>query len=252
MKFRNILLLLITLLGFSNSCSQTIIENTQELNIEVITIQITPELEHWMPRINQCAESIQGIGIYTEVLTQDEVNSNLADVVLRLGQKAESDLYVAVMGTEEIVIIRGRNIPINTLHIESLRTIYTGTLTNWRDVAEVKQDGIDIDQPIQTLSYPEGHILRELFSNTYLAAESIGGETIPYSTLEGLERALQEYPYGIAYLLKSQTPQNLEIIGITRSDDLAVQQYVLAVTADEPEGSLKQLLLCLQNTQNQQ
>ena len=250
MKFRIIPLLLISLLGFCSSCSQAAKVYTQVPTLEVINLQITPELEHWMPKINQCAESIQGFGIYTEILTQGELNIDLANLVLRLGHQADSDPYIAVMGIEEIVIIGGENIPINELQITSLRSIFAGKLTNWQNVPEFKQDGLTIDQPIQILSYPQGHILRDLFRNSFLEGESIGGDPIPYSTLEGLERALQEYPYGIAYLLKGQTPQNLETIKITGSDNLAAQQYVLAVTADEPEGALKQLLLCLQNAQN--
>jgi len=246
-KISFLFLIIFTVLG--TSCNQTSIDATPAATLEIINLQITPELENWMPKISQCAETIEGIGIYTQILTQAELDINQTDLVLKLGQRDESDPYLAVMGFEEIVVIGGSEVPIDTLSIESLQGIFRGAVTNWGDLPEVSSQGIEINQPIQTFSFPEDYILAELFSISYLNAEPIQSTPTLYSTAEGLTKKLQENPYGIAYLLKTHTTNDHKIITIKDIETASAQQFVLAVTKNEPQGSLKQLLLCLQNMQ---
>jgi len=153
------------------------------------------------------------------------------------------------MGYEEMAVIGGSEVPVDTLSLESLQAIFMGEISNWGDLPEVAAQEIEINQPIQTLSFPEDHILAALFSISYLNAEPIQSTPIHYSTTEGLTERLQENPYGIAYLLKTDTTNDHKIITITGIKTGSVQQFVLAVTENEPRGSLKQLLLCLQNMQ---
>jgi len=231
------------------ACNGVVIEPSPEPTLELITLQITPELEHWLPRVSQCAYSIDNIGIYTEIRTQESLDIDQTDLVLKLGKRDEGDPFVSVMGYEELVLVGGSETTIDTISIDSLQRIFRGEITNWGDLPEVINQGIEINQPIQTLAYPEGHILQQLFSLAYLNSEPVQTEPILYSTAEGLSEKLREYPYGIAFLLKSHTNNDLKIIAITDMGIDATQQYVLAVTKTEPQGGLKQLLLCLQNMQ---
>lgn len=240
-------IIIITLL--LTACNSLVIEPSPEPTLELIDLQITPELEHWLPRVSQCAYSIDNLGIYTEILTQESLDIDQTNLVLKLGERVEGDPYVAVMGYEELVIVGGREIPIDTISIESLQRIFSGNITNWGDLPEVINQGIEINQPIHTLAYPQGHIMQQLFSQSYLNSEPVQTEPILYSTAEGLSEKLKDYPYGIGFLLKSHTNNELKIISITGMDTKAAQQYVLAVTKTEPWGGLKQLLLCLQNIQ---
>jgi hypothetical protein len=240
-------IIIITLL--LTACNDVVIEPSPEPTLELIDLQITPELENWRPRISQCAYSIDNIGIYTEIRTQESLDIDQTDLVLKLGQLDEGDPYVAVMGYEELVLVGGREILIDTISIESLQGIFRGDITNWGDLPEVINQGIEINQPIQTLAYPQGHIMQQLFSLTYLNSEPVQTEPILYSTPEGLSEKLKDYPYGISFLLMSHTKNDLKIISITGIETEAARQYVLAVTKTEPLGGLKQLLLCLQNIQ---
>jgi hypothetical protein len=231
------------------ACNGVVIEPSPEPTLELINLQITPELEHWLPWVNQCAQSIDSIGIYTEIRTQESLDVDQTDLVLKLGERVENDPYVAVMGYEELILVGGSETPIDTISIESLQGIFRGEITNWGDLAEVIDQRIETNQPIQTLAYPQGHILQQRFSQSYLDSEPIQTEPIFYSTDEGLSEKLGENPNGIAFILKSHTNNGHKIISITDMGIEATQQYVLAVTKTEPQGGLKQLLLCLQNMQ---
>lgn len=215
--------------------------------IDTINLGITPSLTHWLPNVAECANAIPDFGIY--VLPWIEPDLDQADLILRLGERQETDPYVAIMGFEEITIISGVELPVSTLSLESLQAIFFGSITNWRDVPEVIEENIEIDQPIQILSYPEGHPLQLLFRNTVLHQQPISSDTLIFSTPEYLETLLQENPYAIGYMLKSQVPEDVQKMTITDFNSQQAQQFVLAITSQEPTGKLRQLLLCLQDSQ---
>jgi hypothetical protein len=223
-------------------------DTTTEPTIEIINLQITPELEHWMPKISQCANSIEGIGIYSDIVVQKELSISQTDLVFRLGRQTASDPYVAVMGLEEITLLIGSEVPFEALSIDSIRGIFSGEITNWGELPEVLDQEIEINQPIITMSYPEDNILRELFRRSFLENEPIMSNPLIYSTPEGLDRLLQENPYGIAFTLKSHLLENQDPLEISDFNTLLAQEYVLAITNIEPQGNLKQLLLCLQDS----
>ena len=249
MKIKTILLCLIIFTGLLTSCRQPLTDTTPMSTIEIINLQITPELEHWALKLSQCADTIEGLGIYTNVVVQTELDISQADLVLRLGEREEMDPYITVLGFEEIILVTGSEVPIDTLSIDSLRAIFSGEINNWGDIQEVRDQGVEFKQSIQTLSYPEGNILRELFSQSFLDNKSIMSDPIIYFTLEGLDRLLQENPYGIAYTLQSQRLESQDLLTIRDIKPSFSQQYVLGITNIDPEGKLKQLLLCLQVSQ---
>ena len=248
MRLRKLFLFFIIIAGLLTACNQDLIATAPVPTMDIITLQITPELEHWLPQINQCANSVEGIGIYTDIVVQSKIDLSQADLVLRLGQRRESDPFVAVMGFEEIILISGSEVPVDTISIDSLRAIFSGNLANWGDVPEVQSQEIAINQPILTFSYPEENYLRELFSRSFLESEPIMSDPIIFSTAEGADRLLQENPYGIAYILESHLQRNQDQLEISDFDTSSAQDYVLAVTNTEPTGNLKQLLLCLQDS----
>ncbi len=215
----------------------------------VINLQLTPTLTHWLPRIAACADPIPDLGVYTQVLAQKELSLKEADLILRLGEPSESDLYTAVMGIEEIIVIAGDEVPLSSLSIESLRKVFAGVVDNWGAIPEVSETGIGFNQTIQVFSYPEGHELRNFFQEAYLVTEKLTSDVQLFFTPDSLEDLIKNTPYGIGYLLKSQLPGGFKAITITSTDPVSTQLYVLAVTSQEPTDALNQLLLCLQDAQ---
>lgn len=238
----------ILLLMLLSACNPQSSLPTGESSLEVVNLQITPTLEHWLPQIAGCADEIPDFGIYTRVLPLSEPGPDPTDLMIRLGPRMENDTHVVVLGSETLVVVTGSEIPLTSLSIESLQKIYSGELTNWSQVPEIMEDGISIDQPIQTLSYPEEHRLRIVFSSIFLEEKAINSQLILFSTLERLNQILAEEPFAIGYLLESQTPENAKILEINGLDVQATRQLVLAVTPQEPQGKLRQFLLCLQDS----
>ena len=216
---------------------------------EVVALHITPAVAHWLPMVAECAADIPNFGASVQVLPRGELSLAEADLILRLGERLDDDPFVAVMGAEEIVILAGEAVPVERISLADLQAIYAGNLTDWGDVAQEESGQGGGGQMIIPLSYPQGHELEVLFSRSYLADSSILVQSQVFSTMDFLEKLLGLYPYAIGYALASQVPEGTRILEVTPQDQVASLQYVLAVTAEEPGGGLKQLLLCLQNVQ---
>jgi hypothetical protein len=232
------LLLLIVVSFTLMSCTDVSDLSAAETDLEVIDLQIIPELQHWLPQIAACAESIPEFGITTHILPDNALALNSTDLIIRLGTRRESDPYVSVLGTENLVILVGDEVQLSSITQSDLMDIYSGKMTHWDD---------ETGSTIQTLSFPEGSTLGELFVETYLETLPINSKPTIFYTSEKLLSGLKANPYAIGYLLASQVPTGINILEVIDLDAGIQQQFVLAVTPEEPQGKLRNLLLCLQS-----
>lgn len=236
--------LLLLLLGALTACHGTANTTTE---LEVVHLQTTPALAHWLPRVAACADPIPNLGVASEIVHPAALNPGNADLTLRLGPRQADDLYTAVMGTESLVLVAGDQVPLDVLSAESLQSIYDGDVALWSEVPEV-DNAADANHPIMVFSYPNGDELANLFSQYYLDGKAITGNPQRYSSSEGLAALLTANPYGLGYTLASQVPTGFRALVITGLEQ-DPSFYVLAVTDAEPENGLRQFLLCLQDAQ---
>ena len=220
---------------------------TEETALEVVHLQTTPALAHWLPKAAECADAIPNLGLASEIAEPSALNLDSAEIILRLGSPQADDPYTAVMGMESFALIAGDQVPLDSLSVESLRSIFAGEWTLWSQVPEA-ENLADAELPLSLFTYPIGNELEELFSQTYLDGKAPLGNHQRYSTTDKLADLLTENPYSLGYALASQVPAGFRTIEITGLEQDPVF-YVLAVTAVDPEGGLKQLLLCLQDSE---
>ena len=216
--------------------------------LEIINIQVTPATAHWMDSVAECSQQIPNFGVYRQILPISELDLGATDLMIRLGQKQESDPFVTVLGTEEIVLVIGEDVPVSSLNLQTIQSIFTGNFTDWRQVSEVKESEGDGDQPIRVLSYPPENELRSLFETSFLGSNKITSDSTIFYIEETLNDLLMQHPNAIGYTLKSQVPQGVRTLSISGDNPQPGLQYVLAITQQEPIGKLRELLLCLQNT----
>ncbi|MBG0786340.1 MAG: hypothetical protein H0S79_14685, partial [Anaerolineaceae bacterium] len=93
--------------------------------LEVVHLQITPALAHWLPRVAVCADEVPNLGVASEIVNPAMLNPESADLTLRLGPRQANDPYTAVMGTESLVLVAGDQVPLDVLSAVSLQSIYT-------------------------------------------------------------------------------------------------------------------------------
>ena len=249
MRKNNLLLLGLVLLVAMTACGVEAPLPTEKPLPEVVDLQITPAVAHWLPLVAACAEGIPNFGISTQVLPRAELSLEESDLILRLGERLDSDPFVAVMGLEEIVIVAGADVPVSSIGLASLQAIFSGTITHWGEVPGASVGDGGRGQRIKLLSYPEGHEIEILFKQVYLEDEPFNIEPQVFSTIAFFENLIKIHPYALGYLLESQVPGGVRILSLTTDDPVSSGQFVLAITDEVPTGGLKQLLLCLQNAQ---
>ena len=249
MKSRLSLLLLVTLNLLLGACSTGGNSPTLESALEVITLQTTPSLAHWLPEAAACANTLPGVGVYTNILPVGDLDPTAADLTMRLGNPLDTDPFVTVMGTENLVIIAGPDIPVTSLSLESLQAIFAGEMTDWRDVPEASEIELTDYTPITLLSYPKGDDLRSHFSEIYLGSSRFTDSARIFSTADALAALLEAYPGAITYALASQVPPSARVVSITEMGEISTAVFVIAITQNEPENAIRSLLLCLQDAQ---
>jgi len=249
MNWKKIFFLILVIIFTLAACQESEIPSTGKPTLEIIRLQITPGLAHWLDDVSACANTLTNLGIVTDIRPKNALDLVEADLILRLGSKEEDDPFVAVMGIETIVIIAGDAVPVTSLSNETVRAIFSGRLQDWMDVPEVPGEEIENNLPIKILSYPEGHDIEIAFEETFLDGERITADSFVFSTVDYLASLMQENPAAIGYTLGSQIPDTANSLVITGIDPSARQHHVLAITSAEPQGTLRTLLLCLQNAQ---
>lgn len=249
MKRKFTLFYIALLLLLLSPCTPESTQMNGDADLKIINLQVTPALTHWLPAVASCANPIGDFGVYTQIVPPKELNLDEADLIFRMGEPREDDPFTAVMGIEKLVVIAGEDVPLSTLSVETLQAIYAGLLLNWGEIPEIASAGIEMNQPIQPFSYPEGHELRNKFEASYLNLDSIDDNISIFSTLDRLQSLLTADPFSIAYLLESQVPEGFQTLSISGFNPQSAQVYVLAVTKQEPAEKLRQLLLCLQDSQ---
>jgi hypothetical protein len=247
MKPRISLLLLVALSLFLEACSADDNSPAAEPALEIITLQTTPSLAHWLPEVAACANALSGVGVYTSVLPIGDLDPTAADLTVRLGNPLDTDPFVTVLGTENLVIIAGPEMPVTSMSLESLQAISAGEITDWRDVPEAGGAGLTDNAPITLLSFPQGNDLRSHFTDIYLESGRLTDNVKTFSTVDTLTTLLEENPTAISYALSSQVPSMAQVLPITGREGSAPEIYVIAVTQNEPQGAIRSLLLCLQD-----
>lgn len=243
-----LVLLSLLLIGGLVACGVETPVPVETLPPEVLALQVTPAVAHWLPHVAACAGGIPDFGMVTQVLPRAELSLEESDLILRMGERLDADPFVGIVGVEEIVIVAGEDVPVSDLSLESLQAIYAGRITRWGDIPDAGDEATGVLQAIIPLSYPDGHEIETLFRRAYLDDEPITEDAQAFLTIEFLENLMENYPYALAYLLASEVPEEMRILPVTGESIIPNEQFVLAITPSEPDGKLKQLLLCLQNS----
>ena len=247
MRNTTLVLICLILLSLLPACQEKSPLPEATATIEIVRLQITPSLTHWLTDVAACAEPIPNFGLVSAILPVSDLDLKKADLIMRLGERSEQDPFVAVLGSEALVIITGDDVPVTSISLESLQAIFNSGVDNWQTIPEMAAGGTEFNQSLTTLSYPEGHQLRQLFTDSYLQSDPITSDPLIFVTLEYLEALLQDYPAAVGYALKDQIPEGIKILPISGIETEAAQHPVLAVTAKQPQGALRLFLLCLQN-----
>ena len=223
----------------------------------VVRLSTTPAVKSWSQRVGACALKIPGIGLAVDEIPADQPLAPGVTLSLRAGIAASPALpYVVTLGWDEIVILVNASNPINGITLQDLVALYQGQFPTWNELLKSDGQSGTFTAPLEVWAYPQGDDLETFFnqqsgrsadlSNTPQAKVRIAPD--PSAMLQ----AVGQTPGAVGYSLKSYLGENhpsIRSIPITHGDPALLRVPVTAAMPAEPQGLLRQLVLCSQSSQ---
>ncbi|HHX99916.1 MAG TPA: phosphate ABC transporter substrate-binding protein [Methanothermobacter sp.] len=178
--------------------------------------------------IRSVSQNIIAIGISSKSLDQSE-NPGLTNYTI---------------GMEGILVVVNVNNPVYDLTTSQLRDIFSGNITNWKEVGGP-------DAKINLVVREDGSGTRKAFEYLVMDETEVKSDAVVQTSTESIKLAVKQDPNAIGYIsLAHMTPdvRALKIDGVTPSletitdNSYVLQRPFLFVTNGKPEGEVKKFI----------
>jgi hypothetical protein len=213
---------------------------------EAIHLIYPASLKYWADRTAACATSNPLIALffhqYPLLDTQGAANS----IELIFGEPliTNSPSYLSQVGNEQITVFVNKGNDLNQLSAEKLQSIFSGKTSSWENGK---------GQPIHVWVLPGGDPIRTYFDRAVLKSIPLTSQAMLAPDPGAMLEAVSGDPDAIGYLPKSLLSSNdpslhamLKLIQLDSPLQEELQKPVIASTKGEPEGLIRELLVCIQ------
>lgn len=213
---------------------------------EAIKVMYPPALQPWANNLANCASDNPQIALYFMQSTALPANILANEIVLEFGQATQdipaSNLFQ--VGWEQVVVVVNTDNQLSQLSNDELKLIFSGQISKWENGS---------GQPIQVWVLPEGELTRTIFDKTLMLTQSLTSEAMlapdPDAMLEAISQDVEAIGYLPGSFLNSGDStfaNKVKILQLEPSLEAELHQPVVAITNSDPEGLLRNLLVCLQ------
>jgi hypothetical protein len=206
------LVLFILLSLWISSCSNS----TPPATPPVISVYSTAAAEPWLSDLYTCA------GTATVLNRVD--NPSTADIALRVGEPKVLSSSAYQIDTEEILIVTHRQSPVQNLTVEDARALFAG----------------QGESSVQVWVYASDADVQEVFDKFVMEGRAVTPSAILAATPQQMADTLNNQPNTVGIL-----PTHWKM-GDSRFVFTIPNIPVLALTKSEPQGTIKELIACLQ------
>lgn len=187
-----------------------------------LKVAVSPSLTWLESDLAACAASVG-----TAVQRADDAPADSGVIALRLGAP-DDGRFAAVLGQEQVVVIVHPDNLQPDLTREDAMAIFSGQQKSWPDGAEILAWSLPVTSDAHAAMLAAGFS----FAGTGLAA-----------TPQTMLQAISSDPAAIGYLPARWVDASVRALEIK---GMPVDVPILAVSAQEPQGSARALLVCLQ------
>jgi len=198
---------------FVSACSPSTSSSTPQ----VVSVYSTAAAEPWLRGLYDCA------GQQTNTVLSRVDNLSSAAIALRVGEPKMLTMGYQI-DTEEILVVTQRQSPIQNLDLEGARALFAG----------------QGDPSVQVWVYAAGVDLQEVFDRFVMEGGRVTANARLADNPQQMSDTLVNEPNTVGIL-----PRHWKA-GDSREVFSVATVPVLAITQNEPEGVIKQLIACLQ------
>jgi hypothetical protein len=183
---------------------------------EVISVYSTAAAQPWLSELYDCA------GTASVIVRVDDPAA--AAIVLRVGEPDALSSPAYQIDTEEILVVTQRQSPIQNLSLEEARALFSG----------------QGDPSVQVWVYASGVDVQDVFNRSVMQGQNIAPSARLAVDPQQMSDTLVNEPNTVGIL-----PRHWKM-GDSREVFSVGTVPVLAITSEEPQGVIRQLIACLQ------
>lgn len=195
------------------------------------TVAVSPEAAFLEAGLRECSSRTYQDALFINI--QADAPAQEADMAITLGAPAEPLPFTIHLGDEPVVMIVHPANPAGALSRDTLQDLYTGQTTQWEGGAAAA-----------IWSYPQGSAVRALFDGAVLAGSPLTSMAYLAPGPAEMVTAVAKDPLAIGYIPASMVTGGVKIISAGLPEDMYLP--VLAQGQAEPQGALRDWLVCLQ------
>jgi hypothetical protein len=197
----------------------------------LIRVQYSFAFQPWLTSLNDCATENT---LDLELRSANLQNTEIADLVFRLGQSDDLASPSYLIDTEDLLVIVNPRNPIRKLTADQVYALFTGQILTWEPVG-------GSNSPVKVWIYPPGEDIQQVFTKYVLEGTPPASLARMANSPVEMSQAVGLDIDAIGYITRSWMTENVAEAFLITSD-----LPILAITKSEPQGALSQILSCLQ------
>jgi hypothetical protein len=206
-----------------------------------------PALTPWADKFTACSSVQPLVGIYFIESTIPSTQISTNEIVLELGNPGQIDPspFLSQLGAEQIAVVVNQDNDLSQLPINMLQSIYSSQFSFWENSS---------GKPIVVWVLPDGDPVRTAFDSSLMQSTSVTSEAMlapdPVAMLDSVARdpnAIGYLPGSILITCDPTLVSKVKTIQLDEALEEDLNQPVIALTKDEPQGLMRELLVCVQN-----
>ena len=185
---------------------------------QVVSVYATASTQPWLTELYDCAATQPSVIIRLSDSQSD------ADIRLQIGEPEILSSFAYQIDTEEILIVTHRQSPVQNMTLEQARALFEGLG----------------DPSVQVWVYSSDADAQRVFDQFVMEGRSVMSSAKVAATPQQMSDTLNNEPNSVGILPKHWKAGDWRFVYTIPNVP------VLALTMDEPQGAIKELIACLQ------
>jgi PBP superfamily domain len=198
---------------------------------EQFTIQYTAATIPWLTKLYNCAD---GNLITAEQREADFLDLTSVNMVIRIGRPDSLNGFAYQIGTDDLLVIANLKNPTGQLSTDQVYGLFSGQIENWKIINR-------IDAPVRVWVYPDGEDIEGIIKQTVLHGSPVASAANLANNPTEMQESVQKDENAIGIITQRWKNGNVASV-YTAANNLPV----LAITPSRPQGTLSQILGCMQ------